>query len=101
MPAVFNSDKAQPFSQWEVVEVTFPSTPDTDVIVPHTLSPPNPDAVSYVPLRASAAGDVYHDITVTRKAWQNTYVVLRCSAASVKARILLVVEHSNAPAFAF
>lgn len=101
MSAIFNSDRAQPLAQWEEVEVTFPSTANTDCIVPHTLVPGNLEAVNYLPVRKAQAADVYHDTSGTRKAWQPTYIILRCTVASAKVRLLLYVSHAGSPALAF
>lgn len=90
-----NNDLAQPFAMWEEVEVNFPSTPNTDVVVPTTLQPTNPNTINYLPLRKSAAADVYHDVSITRKAWQPTYILLRSNVASVKMRLLLYVSHGS------
>jgi hypothetical protein len=88
-----NDDFQQPNSQWEEVEVVFPSSANTDLYIRHNLQPPSPESINYFPLRKSAAGDVYHDTSVTRKAWQKGYIVLRCTAANVKMRLFLAVGH--------
>lgn len=93
--AVYNNDYDQPFSQWEEVDVTFPAVANTDLVIPHTLTPPTPDHVNYVPIRKDRALDVYHDTSATRRPWQSTYIVLRSTVASARVRLLLFVEHKQ------
>lgn len=79
-----------PWAQYERVVVTFPATPDTDVVVPYArLHPSNPEDVEYYVTKQDRAGFVYNDQSATRKAWQQGYVVLRSSVASLKATLLL------------
>lgn len=95
MSAVFNADKKQPFAQWEEVDVTFPSSANTDIEVPHTLMPTDPEAINYIVLRKDRAGDVYHNTAYNRKPWQSTYILLRCTVASAQMKLLLYVSHSR------
>lgn len=90
----------QPFAQWELVDVTFPSTPDSDIQVPHGLQAPSPEHVYYIPVRNAQAVDVYHDVAGTRLPWQPTYIVLRANVASAKVTLLLFVQH-GVPTLAF
>lgn len=83
-----------PFARYQRVVVTFPSTPDTDVVVPHSLNLNDPESVEYIVLKASKAGVVYNDQSATRKAWQQGYVVLRSNVASLVATILLTVPRN-------
>lgn len=95
LPAVTNADKTQPFSQWTFVDVIFPETSNTDMVVPHTLTPLSPEQVGYMVVRSAQAGSIYHDTSGTRKAWQNGYIVLRSSVANARVRLLLFVEHGQ------
>lgn len=90
---VYNPDLAQPFAQWEEVDVVFPAAANTDLIIRHTLLPTLPEQVNYIPIRKGQAGDVYHDTTGTRVPWQLGYIRLRCSVASAKVTLLLYVGH--------
>jgi hypothetical protein len=82
-------DKRVPFAQWEVVQVTF-TAPDTDLDIRHSLRPTTPDGIRYIPLRQTAAGSIYEDMTGARQAWQSGLIYLRASAA-LTADLLLVV----------
>lgn len=89
---VYNADKTQPFSQWQIVEVTFPSTPNTDVLVTHNMSPDNPEDIGYLVLRCSApVYSISHDMSGTRRPWVNGLIALRSSVPSTQATILLFV----------
>ena len=96
-----NSDKAQPFSQWQEVDVTFPSTANTDLVVEHHLTPAEPNGIHYIPIRKDRAADIYHDVSVARKQWQPSYIVLRSTVASARVRLLLYVPHSTQPSLVF
>lgn len=89
-----NNDALQPLANWEEVDVVFNPVANKDTIVPHTLAPLNPDAVNYIPIRKSQAADIYHDVSVTRKKWQQNYIVLRSTVANAKATLLLYVSRS-------
>lgn len=93
---VYNSDKAQPYAQWELVDVTFPATANVDFAISHTLTPPSPEHVNYSIVRAAQANRVYHDASALRKVWQPGNIILRSDVASAKVRLLLWVEHSQA-----
>lgn len=101
MAAVYNTDLTQPLAQWEVVDVTFPTGANTDCVIPHTLSPHNPEAINYIPIRKAQAADVYHDVSGTRTAWQSTYIILRSTVASARVTLLLFVSHAPARTLAF
>lgn len=101
MAVVFNSALEQPFAQWEEVDVTFPSTPNTDTIVRHTLVPQSPEAINYIPIRKAQASHVYHDASGTRKPWQKGYIVVRSDIANAKVTLLLYVSHATRRTLAF
>lgn len=95
-----NPDLKQPFAQWEVVDVTFPSAANTDLLVAHSLQPPSPEHVYYWPIRNAQAARVYHDVSGSRKPWQASYIWLRSDVASAKMTLLLFVQHGT-PTLAF
>lgn len=90
---VTNSDRLQPWSQWQIVDVTFNATANADTSVLHDLSPVDPEAINYIVLRKGQAADVYHDTSGTRKKWGQGYILLRSNVASAKVTLLLTVEH--------
>lgn len=88
------------FAEWTEVTVTFPSTANTDIGIKHDLTPPDPNNVYYFPVRKSAAAEVYHDASGTRKAWQPGTVFLRSNVASVKMTLILYVpRHASTANF--
>lgn len=93
MSSVSNTDRLQPWAQWEEVDVVFNATANTDTIVPHTLLPVDPEHVNYWPIRKGQAADVYHDVAFTRKPWGAGYIVLRSTVANAKVTLLLTVSH--------
>jgi hypothetical protein len=100
MAAIQNAALNQPFAEWEEVDVTFSATANADTIIKHTLTPASVEAINYLPIRKGQAADVYHDTSGTRKPWQNGYIILRCTVASAKVRLLLYVGHGSArPSF--
>lgn len=84
-----------PSAQWETMDVTFPSTPDTDLTIVHTLRPQTPDSINYLPVRLGQAASVYHDTSASRLAWGTGFIRLRCNVASAKVRLLLWVEEQQ------
>lgn len=89
-----NPDLMVPFAEWQEVDVVFPASANVDVPVLHTLAPSDPEAIYYIVLRKSAAGHAYHDTSVTRKAWQPGYILLRSDVANVKMTLLLFTSHT-------
>jgi hypothetical protein len=85
-------DERVPFSTYQYVDVTFPSSANTDLVITHTLSVTDPESVRYIPVDLSSAGVVYRDKSATRRAWGNGYIILRASSSSLQARLLLCVE---------
>ena len=90
--------RASPYAQFQYITVTFNATPDTDTDIRHRMQPPDPEGVDFqvvgwdydaVP---TAAPVVYRDISATRRTWGAGYIILRCSEASVTARLLLTVR---------
>ena len=93
--SVTNADRLQPWAQWEEVDVLFDAVANTDTIVQHSLSPPTPEHVNYIPIRKSQAADVYHDTAGTRKIWGSGYIILRSPIASARVTLLLTVSHNK------
>ncbi len=93
--SVSNSDRSQPWAQWETVDVTFSSTADGDTAIQHTLNPPTPEHVNYIVLRNGQATSIYHDTSGTRKTWGPGNIILRASTASAKVTLLLTVDHTK------
>ncbi len=83
--------KSVPFSQFQYVDVTFPSA-DADVFIEHSLKTSDPEAVRYEVVARDRAGDVYHDFTSSRRPWKAGYLLLRCETAGAKVRLRLFVE---------
>jgi hypothetical protein len=79
-----------PFSRWEIVSVTFTNA-DQDVDIRHNLTTARPESVHYLVLQQSKPGTISHDTSATRKKWPKSTVILRSSAASMRATILLVL----------
>ena len=78
-------------AQYCRVDVTFPSTPDTDFVVTHTLRVVDPESVEYRVLRSDRAVLIYDNQSATRKTWGKGFIVLRADVASAKVRLLLTV----------
>lgn len=95
MAAVTNPDLHQPYAAWQEVDVVFPATANTDLVIPHSLDPDQVDAVRYYPVRKDRVADVYHDTTVTRKVWHSNYILLRSNIASAKMTLFLYTPHGT------
>ena len=96
MPSIQRPDgiiiTGSPWAQYERVTVTFPSTPNTDLIVRFsTLRPPDVNQVEYLVVNKDRGGSVYNDHSATRKAWGSGFIVLRSDTANMTATILLTV----------
>lgn len=97
-------NRGAPFSRWEYVPVTFPSTANIDVIVRHSLNPTDPESVVFQVLNPAhltapaAATYVYKDSSATRKPWQGGYIVVRSTGTSYSCILLVALPRivSNA-----
>lgn len=79
-----------PWAQYERVTVTFPATPNTDLVIRyHQLTPIDPTVVEYYTLKKSAAGNIYNDYSASRKPWKPGFIILRSDVASLQATLLL------------
>lgn len=76
--------------RWQYVNVTFGGA-DEDTDIAHTLRPPNPEAVRWVPVTLSAGAIIYRGGDASRLAWTSTHIWLRASSAC-DARLLLYLE---------
>jgi hypothetical protein len=85
-------EEKTPVVDWEIVDVTFGGTPDTDLVIRHHLLPKNPNAVQYTVLRQTTPGVVYENRTPTNyKSWTTEYIVLRSDTAHWSGRLLLTL----------
>ena len=84
-------DQRVAIGQWEIVHVDFPATADTDVEISHHLQPPDPEYIDVEVLHASGPPMVYRDLSPSRRAWGNGYIILRSGVPSQKADLLLTV----------
>lgn len=84
-----------PDGQWEIVDVVFPATAQTDFQIPHSLSPASPEQLEYTVLRQATPGTVYEDRSATRTPWGPGFIILRSDTASWTGRILLRVLKSS------
>ncbi len=86
-----------PDGQWEIVDVTFPSTPDTDYKIRHNLTPPSNEQIEYTVLRQSTPGVVYEDRSPSRVPWGEKFIVLRSDVSSWHGRLMLRVLKNPLP----
>lgn len=82
-----------PYGQYEEVNVTFPATAGTDLIVRHSLKPYTPEHIDYEIVRQNQPAIVYQDGAATRTPWQDGYIVVRCNMANAKVTLRLSVRH--------
>ena len=87
-------EESSPFVAYQYVTVTFPSSPNTDYPIAHSLTPQSAEAVDYEVVRKDRAADVYHDQTGTRKAWGTGYIILRCNTASAVVDLRLSIRRT-------
>ena len=85
---------SSPYVEYQYVDVTFPSGANTNYDIPHALSPPTPEDIDFVVVKKDRACDIYYDATGTRRAWGDTYIVLRSSVASAVVTLLLTVRRT-------
>lgn len=85
--------RGSPAAAFEFVDVTF-TTANIDHDVLHGLTPPNPEDVEYIVLRADRATSIYHDQTGTRRPWGHGYIILRSSTANAVVKVLLMVKRT-------
>jgi hypothetical protein len=90
-----NQDQPQkqvaPFTQFDYADVQFGAA-DTDQLVPHAFTRmDDPEQVGYVVVQADRACRVYHDTSVTRRAWGANFCILRCDTPDAAVRLLLTL----------
>jgi hypothetical protein len=81
---------SSPIAAYEYVDATFTGA-GSDLDIPHTLDPIDPESVRWLVVSNSAATSVYRDLSGAAKAWQSTHIWLRASAACT-VRLLLFLE---------
>lgn len=84
--------KGVAFDAFQFIEVTFGAA-DTDLDIPHTLAPVDPESLGYIVLRADRATSIYHDQSGTRRPWTRDYIVLRSGTADAVVTLLIVKPH--------
>jgi hypothetical protein len=80
-----------PFVSWEIVDVQFPSTPDTDLVIRHNLHVEQPRDVHYRVIKQFTQGDVYETVEGGSTKWTTDYIVLRSDFGGWTGRLLLGV----------
>jgi len=80
-----------PTRQWQVLTVTFPSTPNTDLDIAHTLTPSDSNQVGYAVIQTPTPLLVYHQHLTPSDSWPSGLVRLRCTQASAQVVLLLYV----------
>lgn len=86
-----------PFGIWQIVDVTFPSTPDTNLVIRHTLAPTKPGDVHYTVIKQTTAGVVYEALDADRKLWTPEFIVLRSDVGGWNGRLLLSLLKTSKP----
>lgn len=79
-------EKQIPYAKWEMVDVEFLAA-DTNLVIPHTLTPRDPYAVRFEVVDRTVGGVVYRG----SKAPSTDYIVLRSTDAG-KVRLRLFLE---------
>jgi hypothetical protein len=82
-------NKRDPFVNWQMVDVQFPDTPNTDFLIPHNLRVANPYDIHYKVVKAFTPGDIYESDDVDAKKWTPDYIVLRSDMGGWTGRIQL------------
>lgn len=83
-----------PSRGWEIKVVTFPATPNNDVVVTHGLTVDAPEAIQYQVLQTNCPQIVYHNPT---SLWTRSEIRLRSTAESGQAVILLTTGKTTPP----
>lgn len=83
--------KRAPFASFVYVDAAFGSA-DTDLIIEHTMTVRDTDAIRWLIVKNDTKGVVYREAGTPPRAWGEGYVVLRCSEANANVRVLLFVE---------
>lgn len=91
-------DRRVPYSRFQYVDAVFSKAADTDLDIPHNLTPADPEAVrwevvSITSLTAFTIPPViYKDLSASRKPWKSTHIFLRCSEQGPTVRLRLFLE---------
>jgi hypothetical protein len=83
-----------PSRGWQIVVVTFPATPDSDVVIPHSLTVDTPEAVNYQVLQTNVPQAIYHAPTST---WTHSEIRLRSTTGNGQAVVLLTTSKVTNP----
>jgi hypothetical protein len=90
--------KAAAFRQYQYLDVTFNSTANADTDIVHKLLPATPEDIDFQVVRLNLSANpttvpvIYRDTSSDRRAWGDSYIVLRCNVASTSATLLLTVR---------
>lgn len=85
-------ERRAPIGQYQLVEEVQFGSPNTDLVVRHSLRPGSNEAIDYQVLKSSGLPLVYHDTSPTRKPWGRDYILLRSPVANLKIDLLLTVR---------
>jgi hypothetical protein len=83
------SEIRSPFARYERVDVTFSLGANVDHAVMYRMHVRDPEAVDYLIIGKDRACDVYHDTSISRRAWQQGTLYLRSSVADAVVTLLL------------
>jgi hypothetical protein len=87
-----------PFRQWQLVNVQFPTAPNTDIDIAHSLKLSRAENVVYIPLQQSSPTTIWHNRNAGATPWSNQVIRLRSTVGGAKALILLAtVPERNLP----
>ena len=89
--------RVTPAGRWELVDVTFPTIPNTDLTIPHGLQPLGNEEVYYTVVRQATSGTIYEVFNEAgARSSQRNYLVLRSDTAEWHGRLLLTIIKSDA-----
>jgi hypothetical protein len=83
------SEIRSPYARYDRVTVTFSLGADVDHAVPYHMHIRNPEAIDYEVRGKDRACDIYHDQSLTRRAWEPGVIYLRSSVADATVTLLL------------
>ncbi len=89
--------RAVPWRKSQIVMVTLPETAHTNIVVHHTLTPANPDAVKWkvvgweLTATPGEAPYVYRLVAVGEPAWSHSAIVLRSNMTTGRVHLELSV----------
>lgn len=86
-----------PMTQFEFQDLEFGSA-NQDLVVKHGLSTPDPESVRVLPIEWRFAGPpadapvLYRDSSKARRPAGSGFLIIRCTLANAKVRVLIFVE---------